>query len=65
MLKRATIYLDPKLHRALNIKAAKTARTLSELVNEAIQFSLAEDHEDLDAFEERMIEPNLGFQSVL
>jgi hypothetical protein len=64
-LKRSTIYLDPKLHRALKIKSANSSRTISELVNDAIKYSLAEDHEDLEAFEERMKEPNLEFETVL
>ena len=45
--KRATVYLDPEIHRALRLKAAETDRTMSDLVNEAIQLALAEDAEDL------------------
>jgi predicted HicB family RNase H-like nuclease len=45
--KRATVYFDPTLHRALRIKAASTERSLSDLVNAAIRASLAEDAEDL------------------
>ena len=52
-MKRATVYFDPHLHRALRIKAAETDRSVSELVNEAIRHSLAEDAEDLAAFEAR------------
>ena len=64
-MKRATVYFDPQLHRALRIKAADTDRSISELVNEAIRQSLAEDMEDLAAFEERVDEPNLAFEDVL
>jgi predicted transcriptional regulator len=64
-LKRATIYLDPALHRALRLKAAETDRTLSDLVNEAIQSSLAEDAEDLAAFEDRINEPVFGYEDVV
>ena len=63
--KRSTIYLDPDLHRALRLKAAKTDRTISELVNEAVGLRLAEDAEDLAAFEERAHEPNLPLKDVL
>ena len=63
--KRATVYFDPELHRALRLKAAETDRSLSELVNEAVKLSLAEDAEDLEAFEERASEPNLPFESVV
>ena len=64
-VKRATIYVDANLHRALRVKAAQTDRTISDLVNEAVRLSLAEDAEDLAAFEERAREPNLAFESVL
>jgi hypothetical protein len=63
--KRATVYFDPDLHRALRLKAAETDRSLSELVNEAVKLTLAEDAEDLAAFEERAQEPNLPFESVV
>ena len=63
--KRATIYFDPALHRALRMKAAETDRSLSDLVNEAIRLSLSEDAEDLAAFEERAIEPDITFEDVV
>jgi hypothetical protein len=63
--KRATVYFDPALHKALRIKAAQTDRSLSDLVNTAIRQALAEDAEDLAAFEERAREPNLAFEDVL
>ena len=64
-LKRATVYLDPDLHKALKIKSVNSELTLSELINMAIRQSLAEDHDDLLAFEERKDEPNLAFEDVL
>lgn len=63
--KRATVYFDPELHRALRVKAAETDRSMSDLVNEAVQLSLAEDAEDLAAFEERQNEPSLPFEDVV
>ena len=63
--KRATVYFDPALHRALRVKAAETERSVSDLVNEAVQLSLAEDAEDLAAFEDRVNEPNLPYESVV
>ncbi|HEY7683022.1 MAG TPA: hypothetical protein VH879_10300 [Gemmatimonadales bacterium] len=64
-LKRATVYFDPGLHKALRIKAASTERSLSDLVNAAIRASLAEDAEDLAAFAARSREPSLAFEDVL
>ena len=63
--KRATVYFDADLHRALRLKAAETERSMSELVNEAVKLTLAEDAEDLAAFEERATEPNLPFEDVV
>ncbi len=63
--KRATVYLDPAIHRALRLKAAETDRTMSDLVNEAVKLSLAEDAEDLNAFDERASEPSLPFEDVV
>ena len=63
--KRATVYFDPALHRALRVKAAETERSVSDLVNEAVQLSLVEDAEDLAAFEDRVNEPSLPYESVV
>jgi plasmid stability protein len=63
--KRATVYFDPSLHKALRVKAAETERSLSELVNAAVRQSLAEDSEDLAAFQDRVQEPSLAFAAVL
>jgi predicted transcriptional regulator len=63
--RRATVYLDPELHRALRIKAAETDQSISDLVNAAVRHTLAEDAQDLAAHRGRAKEPNLDFQSVL
>ena len=63
--KRATVYFDPALHRALRLKAAETDRSMSDLINEAVRLSLAEDAEDFLAFEERSGEPDLSFERVV
>ena len=63
--KRATIYLDPALHKALRIKAAETSRSMSAIVNEAVKLALAEDAEDLAAFEMRANEPLVSYENML
>ena len=63
--KRTTIYLDSDLHHALRIKAAETEYSMSELVQDAIKFSLAEDSIDLAAFNERRKERSLPFEDVV
>jgi plasmid stability protein len=64
-LRRSTIYLDPALHRALRIKAAETDRSISDLISDAVKSALAEDAEDLQAFEGRGSEPDLLFETVV
>lgn len=63
--KRATIYFEPELHRAIRLKAADTHRSLSEIVNDAVRTALREDQEDLAAFEERVAEPTLSYEALL
>ena len=63
--KRATVYFDPQLHRALRIKAAETDTTVSELVNAAVRAALAEDAADLEDFEVREKEPDYAFEDVV
>ena len=63
--KRATIYFDPEIHRVLRLKAAATERTVSDMVNDAVKAALAEDAEDLAAFDERASEKNLDFGEVV
>lgn len=64
-VKRATVYLDPALHRALRVKAAETEYSVSELVNAAVRLSLSEDAADLAVFKARAAEPVLAFEAVL
>ena len=42
-MKRATVYFEEDLHKALKIKAAEASSSVSDLVNQAIRDSLAED----------------------
>jgi nitrate reductase assembly molybdenum cofactor insertion protein NarJ len=63
--RRATVYLDPALHRALRVKAAETEQSVSDLVNSAVQQSLTEDAADFAIFEARAREPVLLFEDVL
>ena len=63
--RRATVYFDPEVHRALRLKAAATERSVSEIVNEAVDLSLEEDADDLEAFAERRADPVLSFDEVV
>ncbi len=63
--KRATVYFDADLHRALRLKAAETDHSVSELVNDAVKQYMAEDAEDLATFDSRASEPELPFEDVV
>lgn len=63
--KRATIYLDAELHRALRMKSAAAGCSISEIVGEAVRESLREDYEDLAAFEARAGEKSLSYEQLL
>jgi len=63
--KRATVYLDSDVHRALKLKAAQTDQTISSLVNNAVKEALAEDAEDLQAFENLVNEPTISFEDFV
>jgi hypothetical protein len=60
--KRATVYFEPEIHRALRLKAATQDKSISDMVNDAVKVALAEDAEDLAASEECKREPNLDFE---
>jgi plasmid stability protein len=63
--KRATVYFEAGVHRALRLKAAETERSVSDLVNEAVRAQLAEDADDLEAFRRRKKEPAIAFESFV
>jgi len=65
LAKRATVYLEPELHRAVRMKAAETDKSVSELVNAALRQTLAEDADDLASFRARAKEPNLDFEAFV
>jgi plasmid stability protein len=59
--KRATVYFDSELHRALKLKAAASDRSISDVVSEAVRQALAEDAADLAAFADRERETTISF----
>ena len=63
--RRSTVYFDPQVHTALRLKAAHTHRSVSDIVNDAVCVALAEDQEDLAAFEERVSEPTISYEAFL
>ena len=64
-MRRATVYIDDDLHKALRIKSMETDSTISEIVNEAVRVALQEDREDLMAVEERKDEVPVSYEAFL
>ncbi len=63
--KRSTIYLDPALHHALRLKALETSCSMSKIINEVLREALAEDANDLSAFDERADEPLVSYEQMV
>ncbi len=63
--KRVTVYLDVDLRKALRLKAVETSRSISDLVNSAVKEALAEDAEDIAAFEKRATEPLVSYDEMI
>jgi mRNA interferase RelE/StbE len=54
----ATIYFDAEVHRALRLRAAACNRSISDMVNEAVRLTLAEDVDDFRDADQRQAEPS-------
>jgi plasmid stability protein len=63
--KRATIYFDAEVHRALRLRAAACNRSISDRVNEAVRMTLAEDADDLKDADQRQAEPSSSFEDFV
>jgi plasmid stability protein len=63
--KRSTVYFDPDIHQALRIKAASSQLSVSEIIDDALRAQLAEDQEDLAAFDARVKEPEISYEVLL
>lgn len=63
--KRATVYFEADVHRALRLKAAASDRSISDMVNDAVKVTLSEDAEDLAAFAERKGDKTLPFDAFV
>ena len=63
--KRATIYFDVDVHRALRLRAAACNRSISDMVNEAVRMTLAEDADDLRDADHRQAEPSSSFEEFV
>ncbi len=65
MSKRATIYLEPDIHKLLKLKAAETSSSISEIVNDLLRAEFLEDAEDIQSIKERINEPTISYETLL
>jgi plasmid stability protein len=63
--KRATIYFEADVHRALRLRATACNRSISDMVNEAVRMTLAEDADDLKHVDQRQAEPSSSFEEFV
>ena len=63
--KRATIYLEPEVHKASRLRAAANDRSISDMVNDAVKAALAEDADDLESIDRRKAEKSVSFESFV
>ena len=64
-MKRATVYFEEDLHKALKMKSAEISTPVSDLVNDAVRAALREDAEDLETIKERENEPVIDFEAFV
>ena len=53
------------IHKAFEVKAVETTRSVSDIVNEALRRELAENQKDLEAFDQRAKEPTITYEALL
>lgn len=64
-MKRATVYFEEDLHKALKMKAIESDSSLSDIVNQAIRYTLEEDLDDLESIEARKGEGEISYETFL
>jgi hypothetical protein len=62
---RTTVYLKPKVYRALKAKAASTDRSVSDLINAAVLEAMREDEIDLAAVTARRKEASRPLEKAI
>jgi plasmid stability protein len=63
--KRATVYFEADVHRALRLRAVAMDRSISDMVNDAVKAALADDAEDIAVFAHRKRERSLSFDTFV
>lgn len=64
-VRKSTVYLKDRLHKAVKMKAAETDKSVSEIIEEAVESLLQEDLEDLDVVKKRSKGPFVTYEQLL
>ncbi|MEI8038382.1 MAG: CopG family transcriptional regulator [Verrucomicrobiota bacterium] len=64
-MKRATVYFEEDLHKALKLKSIESESSISEIVNMAVRDTLDEDLGDLLEIKKRQSEGVISYESFL
>ena len=64
-MKRATVYFEEDLHKALKLKSMESESSISEIVNMAVRDTLDEDLGDLLDIQKRKKEGTLSYETFL
>lgn len=62
---RATVYLEPTIHKALRLKSIETSLSISQIINDTLRSDLFHDAEDLEAFRSRIDEPSMDYETFV
>lgn len=62
---KTTLYLNSSVRRALKRLIIDTNQTMSEYVNQAVAYAIAEDLEDIEAIDKRRNDPTETLESFL
>ncbi|HEX4774279.1 MAG TPA: hypothetical protein VH234_02070 [Candidatus Saccharimonadales bacterium] len=62
---KTTLYLSPSVRKALKKRIVDTNQTMSEYVDRAVAYAIAEDLEDIEAIEERRNQPTESLEEFL
>jgi len=62
---KTTLYLSPSVRKALKKRVVDTNQTMSDYVDRAVAYAIAEDLEDIEAIEERRNEPTESLDEFL
>lgn len=63
--KPTTVYIEPRLAKAVKVKAALADSSISDIVNEALAARLRQDEADLRLMRERGAEPARPYEAFL